>query len=176
MSLDISAYTGIMKLDAILDENGKAINAKSGEAVESNWFTAWLNPEFPGRADDIVDGAVYSYTNGTGFRVGYAGHFWWRNSLAEIADYPEGGLMNFNRVETCYFGGAIAAGSGPFYELINFSDSEGIIGTDVSKKLAADFAKFDKQAASVGGPFYETYLKWTEAFKMASNQGCVRFH
>ena len=68
---------------------------------------------------------------------------------------------------------------GPFCELINFSDAEGIIGASVSAELAKDFAEFQERAASFDWQhphFKELYQQWREAFELASDNGAVRFH
>ncbi|WP_432372359.1 hypothetical protein ACRPHP_16695 [Pantoea allii] len=178
MGLDITAYSDIKKLNATLDDDGEAIDNATGEALQWDgmWFSTWVNPDFPGRADDVEDGAVYSYQDCTGHSIGYGGHYWWRNKLAEIAGYPLTEQVQYGRIETCHFAGATSAESGPFFELINFSDCEGVIGTAISRKLAKDFADFEEKAKSEGGHFYENYQHWKNAFDMASNNGCVRFH
>jgi len=67
----------------------------------------------------------------------------------------------------------------PFVELLNFSDCEGFIGPKTSAKLYLDFLEWDEKAKVSdpfkGGYFYETYKEWTEAFKVASDGGCVIF-
>jgi hypothetical protein len=67
----------------------------------------------------------------------------------------------------------------PFVELLNFSDCEGFIGPKTSAKLYLDFLEWDEKAKVSdpfkGGYFYETYQEWTEAFKVASDGGCVIF-
>ncbi|WP_158782806.1 hypothetical protein [Pantoea sp. BAV 3049] len=178
MGLDISAYSGIKKLDARMNGDGEAIDTKTGVLLPQDgmWFTAWVNPVFPGRAGDIESGAVYSYENCTCFSIGYARHAGWREKLAEISGYPLAEQVHYGRVEKCYLAGALSGECGPFYELINFSDCEGVIGTGVSEKLAKDLAEFKGRAMGVSEGFYDLYLKWKAAFEMASNNGCVRFH
>lgn len=65
----------------------------------------------------------------------------------------------------------------PFYELIDFSDCEGVIGPEVSAKLAKDFADWDEQAKRTLDDYdYEMYSNWHKAFKIASDGGAVIFH
>ena len=67
----------------------------------------------------------------------------------------------------------------PFYELISFSDCEGLIGTEVCKKLYEDFVLFDdkaKETTTQDHYFYKKYLEWKEAFRVASDNGFVSFH
>lgn len=177
MGLDITAYKNIKKSEAQLDDDGYAIDPATGkELADGRWFSTWLNPDFPGRADDIEDGAIYTYEDCTGHDVGYGGHFWWRDELAKMAGYPVADFDVGYRKEKNNFGGACQAASGPFYELINFSDSEGVIGTEVSKKLAIDFIKFEGNSKELSERFATLYQHWKAAFEMASLNGCVRFH
>ena len=43
---------------------------------------------------------------------------------------------------------------GPFWELINFSDCEGVIGPKTSAKLAGDFAAFQEKADAHHGQWF----------------------
>ena len=128
-------------------------------------------------AYDIDEQAVYSYADNMRFRAGsYSGYNAWRNELAKLAGYPEIEYESWGRTEKGFDGGAFKASSGPFLELIKFSDCEGVIGTAVSKKLSKDFADFDQKAAEIGGLFYELYTEWKQAFEMASDGGFVNFN
>jgi hypothetical protein len=85
----------------------------------------------------------------------------------------------------------------PFWELINFADNEGTIGTEISKKLAADFEKmrdtivkeaWEKWPSVDDFPtvrheneqernyFMKKYDQWAKAFAIASDNGAVKFH
>ncbi|EOK9227769.1 hypothetical protein QFV42_RS18670 [Escherichia coli] len=176
MGLDITAYSNIKRLDAHLNDDGEAVNNSNGEQVEEYYFHVWKNPSFPGRADELVDGAIYTYEDCTGHGVGYGGYYWWRNELAEMAGYPVGEYESGHGKEANHFGGVLNSDSGPFYELINFSDCEGFIGTSVATKLLADFKTFHDKAEEIGGLFFEQYKHWQSAMEMASNNGCISFH
>lgn len=66
---------------------------------------------------------------------------------------------------------------GPFWELISFSDCDGIIGPLVSAKLAQDFGDF--QPAADDHPdqhFRDMYARWRTAFETAADTGFVDFH
>ena len=66
----------------------------------------------------------------------------------------------------------------PFVELLHFSDCDGFIGPKTSAKLHSDFLEWDENAKnfdSQNSYFYEKYQEWTEAFKVASDGGCVIF-
>ncbi|WP_275156330.1 hypothetical protein [Citrobacter portucalensis] len=176
MGLDITAYSNIKRLDAHLNEDGEAVYDSNGEGVDEHYFHVWKNPSFPGRADELVDGGVYAYEDCTGHGVGYGGYYWWRNELAGMAGYPIGEYENGFGKEANYFGGVLNSDSGPFFELINFSDSEGFIGTAVATKLLADFKAFHDKAEEIGSCFFEQYKHWQSAMEMASNNGCISFH
>ncbi|HHU0754578.1 TPA: hypothetical protein ACT918_002402 [Enterobacter hormaechei subsp. xiangfangensis] len=176
MGLDITAYSNIKRLDAHLNDDGEAVNNSNGEQVEEYYFHVWKNPSFPGRADELVDGAVYTYEDCTGHGVGYGGYYWWRNELAEMAGYPVGEYEGGHGKEANHFGGVLNSDSCPFYELINFSDCEGFIGTAVATKLLADFKTFHDKAEEIGDRFFEQYKHWQSAMEMASSNGCISFH
>lgn len=176
MGLDITAYSNIKCLDAHLNDDEEAVYNSTGEEVQEHSFHVWKNPSFPGRADELIDGAIYTYEDCTGHGVGYGGHYWWRNELAEMAGYPLGEHEMSHGTETNHFGGALNSEGGPFYELINFSDCEGVIGAAVSTKLLADFKSFHEKAESIGSHFFEQYKHWQSAMEMASNNGCIIFH
>ena len=63
----------------------------------------------------------------------------------------------------------------PFYELIYFSDCEGIIGPEISKKLHQDFVDFHKKIKGQDRMFIEKYKEWETAFRVASDNGLVKF-
>lgn len=127
------------------------------------------------------------------FRAGsYGTYNGWRNTLSEVMcgmsaqdlwEDPEG--SNY-----------------PFYELIHFSDCEGVIAGQVAEKLADDFSNHFYKAIQYAANFHypahpedseedikasqedakeeaETflykYVKWMVAFQMASNSGAVIF-
>jgi len=67
--------------------------------------------------------------------------------------------------------------SGPFYELINFSDCEGTIGTTACVKLRKDFDRLYSTAARVlPKKGIALYRQFWRAFELASDGGAVVFH
>ncbi len=179
MGLDISYYKGIRKIDCLFNESGEAVDPRTREEIDyDTYFKACLNSHFPGRADDIEDRACYAFADADGFRAGgYGGFNVWRNELAKLAGYPEGEYEQYGRMWPSYCVACWNGEAGPFSELINFSDCEGVIGTAVSKKLAADFAKFQAKAdAHPDDWFREKYADWRRAFEAAAEDGCVTFH
>ena len=78
MGLDITAYSNIKRLDAHLNDDGEAAYNSNKEEVEELYFHVWKNPSFPGRADELVDGGVYTYEDCTGHGIGYGWLPGWR--------------------------------------------------------------------------------------------------
>jgi hypothetical protein len=118
----------------------------------------YVNPDFPEQADGVSD-QCYGKTLQSqvhAFRAGsYSGYNWWRDELANMA-----------------------RGSAAFQELIEFSDCEGTIGPRTSRKLAADFARFQERADARKDDstmFTEKYRLWRKAFDIAADGGFVRF-
>jgi hypothetical protein len=67
----------------------------------------------------------------------------------------------------------------PFVELTMFTDTEGVIGSRVAKKLARDFddqnERAEEFAVVVGSRFYDRYKLWHKAFDEAQHDGAVVF-
>jgi len=164
MGLDITAAS---KLELIPDA-----------PVDLDAFHVGSNPdEFADRADGLKPGLYRSHAE-LNFRAGsYSGYNAWREQLAELAGYPK--RMHFSGhkpPEALHAAGAWETTSGPFWELINFSDCEGVIGPKTSVKLAKDFA--DHQAKADAHPdewFRDLYAMWRRAFELASDAGAVDF-
>jgi len=176
MGLDITAHEKLTKVDGVKYIGGEVYNTAL-EVVDDYAFVAHKNGDFPGMADDIEDGCVYNAADGFSFRAGsYGGYNAWRNELARIAGYPKGFYSQFGQDRPTYCASCWAGVQGPFSELINFSDCEGVIGTAVSQKLAADFEAFDAVAQTVSDfDFYRRYQDFRKAFTMAANGGAVQF-
>jgi hypothetical protein len=114
-----------------------------------------------------------------GFRAGsYSGYNWWRNELSLFALDEEASNV---WVEPRSFRGKA------FWELIDFTDCGGRIGTTVAAKLAADFTAHAKRAArhaptiemaenpDAGTYWLETYRDFATALKLAARDGALTF-
>jgi hypothetical protein len=183
MGLDITAYKGIEKVDCVFDEDGQPLNPITREALDygDDYVTqAFINSDYPERAEGVVHKGVYRAKDSMGFRAGsYSGYNGWREDLAKLAGYPATAFTAYGRTTHRHDAGAWAASEGPFWELICFSDCEGVIGPVVSAKLARDFAEWDERAKAYSeGPswFYERFQEWRAAFEMAADSGMVNFH
>jgi hypothetical protein len=185
MGLDITAYSKLTKLDCVYDADGEPIDPATRKPLDWHDYTrVYINPDFPGRADEFEHKACYAYDESHGFRAGsYGGYNDWRERLATLAEYP---AVEYERVPgyepSKQLRRDAAAWQGlcegmPFVELVNFSDCEGTIGTAVSKKLAQDFAEWDERAKAIDDTrFYERYCEWRKAFELAADSGAVHFH
>lgn len=158
MGLDITAHRQMYAVECA--------DPESGEAYEDDVFTVWINPDFPGRANGIPDGRAFKAAESFDFRAGsYGGYSAWRDMLS---------LLALNKPAPAVWA---MPEDGPFVELIHFSDCEGVIGPDVSCKLAADFARYQTIADTHRDAYFrEKYAAWRKAFEMASDNGCVCFH
>lgn len=159
MGLDITAFR---KLTAA--KNGEGLDASGEVDWKAGWSRLYHNSDFPGRADDVPEG-IYRANDSMGFRAGsYSGYNRWREKLAALVGVIPRELWENPK-------------PGPFAELINFSDCDGVIGTAISKKLAADFAEHQANAdAHEDAWFRDGYAMWRKAFEMASDGGAVQFH
>lgn len=173
MGLDISYYEKVEPVEEGegLDEDGD---------IKEGYFQVWANKNFPGREKDLEDKRIYIYEDMNRFRAGsYGGYNQWREQLAELAGYPAVPVDRYGTgdIQHRHDKGAWNAESGPFWELINFSDCDGVIGPVVSKKLAKDFAEYQNKADKHADERFKIlYSKWRTAFESASNNGLVDFH
>lgn len=164
----------------------------------------WLS-SFDRYADGLARG-LYSFETRAHFYAGshrrYAN---WRELLAKLAGYPaaqalpqdfldrRGAQTGLTAAEiNMLYGspptkpsheiGAIAAGSGPFWELLD-AGYDATIGERTSRKLLADFVEFDDAAANVASSdaafagFYDLQPNWLSyrafrnAFAVAADNG-----
>lgn len=155
MGLDITAYRNIKRIG----DYNPDYDWENGE------FTLYPNNDFPGREDGIARG-TYTATDSMDFRAGsYGGYNAWREQLAQLV-----GHKTARDVWGC-------PQPGPFVELINFSDCEGTIGPETSKKLAQDFSDFQHIADAHDDEwFIDRYNLWRKAFEMAADNGAVEFY
>ncbi len=184
MGLDISYYSDL-----------KLVGPKTGEDSDYDYAVRIWNEEcFEYQLGSLKREQIYDATSTSkygSFRAGsYGGYNQWRNELANMVGYNGAdevwcdkefdSFKNFNlrKDKLKSLSGDIVERVKPFYELIKFSDAEGVIGSEVCKKLYKDFVDFDQQAKNhiQDDWFYALYNDWKKAFKMASENGAVSFH
>lgn len=178
MGLDIRAFSKLKRIDAAFDDEGEPIDPVTCESVDYD-LRVYINPDFPGRCN-LADNGIYTAEANFCFCAGsYGWYNRWRDELARIAGYPAKQVDRYGsgRIETRYDQSAFEADGGPFWELIWFSDCEGIIGSEIAKKLHNDFIEFQAKAdASPELGFRERYANWRKAFELAADDGAVEFH
>lgn len=159
MGLDISAFTKLSEYK------------NAPEEYDYEYATDICdNSAFPGVTKPFEGGKIYqSEEKRFVFSAGsYSGYNSWRRQLCKLALGCEPDEV-WNNLEK-YRGK-------PFFELINFSDCEGTIGSEVAKKLAKDFADLQPKVDELEeGYFKELFADWKKAFEMASEAGIVDFH
>lgn len=190
MGLDVSYYSKIKK-------------CQKKESDEDEYYE--VNTEYNNSAHQYQLGSLKGVYNVSENSVSghiecgsYGSYNNWRNELAIMAGYGDANnvwqdrsfspwlpYINLRYLKLKKLKGEEVIGEQysikPFYELIHFSDCEGTIGPEVSKKLYYDFVKFDQKAKSysdekIDDYFYRKYKEWKEAFRIASEGGAVSFH
>ena len=178
MGLDISVYSKIVLIDGDTRE-GEGYDEKYWGKTDfetmyiwDGFFTRddmhhapWTNGLQPGVYR--VDGKAYDFRAGS-----YSGYNHWREKLCMMAHHISPPTIwsdpdKFKDVK--------------FFYLINFSDCEGVIGPEIAKHLAKDFADFQETVDNLPNDeeyewFKSQYAKWRKAFELASDNGCVKFH
>jgi hypothetical protein len=199
MGLDISYHSGVEKVpDSEVPENVKPYNDAyekwERETEDSTLYHISEDTHFYNHLHPLETGwyKVYDVRDEDGYRGrtfrggSYTGYNQWRNDLAESIGWLTGTQ------------GAWESGEDygpPFMELLNFSDSNGVIGSTVSKKLYNDFVDNEENVKKEVDSWYlklhptkeydtsdmkwfnEKYDNFKEAFRVASNSkfGFVHF-
>ena len=176
MGLDITAYERLELKAQDLDDE------KAYDLVDELWdagtqtITLHHSEDYIERSAPLVapsaKGLITVYVcsgEELDFRAGsYGGHNAFREWLCRLASIPE--------PRTQWAAPEKYAGL-PFFELVNFSDCEGVIGADAAAELAKDFAVYQAQANAANDEWFTPlYAKWRRAFEIASKGGCVQFH
>lgn len=125
------------------------------------------HPDFPEQADGIREGWYHGRVKRI-FRAGIFGSYGeWLAQLCRLAHGVEPEVL-WNKPQEWK--------DKPFSGLIMFSDCNGIIGPKTSARLYEDFVAWqDKAQEQDVEDFFDLYLEWMEAFKVASRNGVVEF-
>lgn len=185
MGLDISAVSELRKIE--LPKGMKQYSDEYYEWEREEDISVWTIPEnqhFDEQLSGLDPGPYVSDGDVFSFRAGsYSWYNTWRDILARTFGYESGAQEVWNE----------ASYGDKGYELINFSDADGVIGPIASEKLYNDFVKYEKEVMKNLDSFYfkmvdfeingETYdwfkvkyNDWKEAFRIASDNGAVFFY
>lgn len=179
MGLDIGYYSNV----CLSDKDDENYDDYAAITYNATCFEYQLGSLKINQRYDLTEKSEYD-----SFRAGsYSGYNWWREQLSIMAGYESANeVWENNNLNTRYLKLNEINGEenvfGPFVELINFSDCEGVIGPEISKKLYKDFVDFDEKAKEYKmdkdyeNYFYTKYCEWKEAFRVASDGGLVHFH
>lgn len=162
MGLDITAYSQ-------LKDTGRPFD---WDKDEGNAYIPHNHPDFAERCTEFTPWNSLEYEDELRTCIGaYSYYGAWREKLAKLAGYPPVTGRLFPHSE-----GAWASTEGPFWELIDFTDCDGVLGTTVCQKLAKDFAAYEESARLLGDEdFLYTYLQFKAAVEFASDGGAVVF-
>jgi hypothetical protein len=183
MGLDIHAYRNLKKLNLQLNEDKEAIDPNNPkETYEGDYVVPYNNSHFEDSYFNGLEEVPYSYDEEFSFHAGsYGGYSEFRRIICrflelvpeEVNMWTEEEPKMELKVEGFYWNG----NKGPFSELINFSDCEGTIGSEVSKKLLKDFEEYKSKAEKIQDHFgfLQRYNDWIKALTLASDNGCIIF-
>lgn len=161
MGLDITVYRNLTPApDAEVDEEGNPVEWDSHLLITQSLIDM-QEKAFPGRLQ--LSAGIYHAEETDAFRAGsYGGYSQWRNWLATVAGFADAQA----------FWGTATPGT-PFYELINFSDCEGLLGAQACGRLAVDFAAIQPEGNEWQLALYEA---WKVSCEMAAQSGAIEFH
>ena len=172
MGLDITAYEHFEMMDIDTSQmDDDQIDDLYDEYTH-------VYPSFLDQADGIPEGWAKTWGEQRSFRAGsYFGYNHWRRTLCEMAHGIDPDVLWENEAD--WKGKA-------FFEQINFSDAEGVIGPKTCAKLAQDYRNNREKAMAWAASqevdprwndyFGSLYDTWMEAFELAANTGFVKFH
>lgn len=178
MGLDVSAYRNAVLVEVLPRvEDWEEKYYDLSQPLEWRPDTDYIHNirGFESRRGNLVTGGVYRHTERFDFRAGsYSGYNWWRDQLSRC-------MLGVSAKEAWSYSDNPTWQEKSFFSLIHFSDCEGVIGTEICKRLAKDFA--DNQAAADAYNaeddsewWHEQYSKWRKAFELAADNGYVDFH
>jgi hypothetical protein len=179
MGLDITSYEHVKLVEevhAIEDSEGNYCN-DTPEFGGKNHVTTYNEGSFPHTLGSLIVGKCY-LASGEQFRFragSYSGYSRFREALCLEA---LGVSANTVWAEPEKYVGR------PFYEMINFSDCEGVVGHEVCLKLTRDFqegretvrARLEQTDDHGFGWYADSYDNWQKAYELASVDGMVKFH
>lgn len=165
MGLDVVAYSKLVAVPELKKEQ---------EAYDRGIVWIFVSNDFPEHREGLK--GAYRFGDSMHFRAGsYSGYNHWRQQLAGLTGRIPEDIWKECGCTVPPPGKDFVKGTGPFYELIAFSDCEGIIGPKTSAKLYQDFKQYEARAKAQDPYFYEVYEKFMKGFEMAADGGFMKF-
>jgi hypothetical protein len=171
MGLDITAFSRAVLVGTSNDYDDLIPLVGADEDV----YIAYRNNDFPGREAPYVFGgkdfgAFRIEGERIAFRAGsYSGYGEWRSELCSMANKVGPDYLwntrSLQRTRTM-----------PFYDLIDFADNEGVIGSIAATRLVPAFSTFMAMAELKEAWFFEKYQQWHRACVLAADNGFIYFH
>ena len=165
MGLAIRAYRKMTKIkNVVIDEEDPVLDDGLVVIVRAN-------QDWPERLEGVEGGVYRSLSILDVGKIGsYSSYSSFRNELAKLSFQGRSASDVWAETEMGHLN------EGPFFELINFSDCDGLIGPKISSKLSKDFAEWNDRAYEHFVPYdYERYKQLRLAFEFASDNGVVKF-
>lgn len=170
MGLDLSFYKNM----ALADVGPELLEGSSGDIYERVDFTDYLYlcPTICTMYDNIYPNhniyasGIYDAEHvDSPTSKSYTGYNMWRNKLAVMAGYVSAVDCQKNHSQ------------GPFYELIHFSDCEGLISGPVIDKLHKDFVEYETKAKESEDIYFKKYYQeWLNGLEsIVGRNGLIRF-
>lgn len=133
--------------------------------------TVYRHEQFARSTRGLPDSPYVQSEGKWSFRAGsYSGYSMFREELArKMLDVEVGELWDSRELYQDL----------PFFELLNFSDCEGSIGSEACADLAKDFEDHYERAKEVWAQdehMLRLYETWMKAFQQTANTGMVDFH
>ena len=123
-----------------------------------------------------LEGVVLTSGETNSTHRSYGGHSMFRNALRVIGEWDM--LSGWEGIQS--------QADKPFYELVNFSDCEGVLGPIACANLYEDFVEyadraqsyfaFEAETSEYGDWRWEHYQSWMRSFEITRDTGFVDFH
>lgn len=173
MGVDIYGWSKVrLAENQTFDAYGEPLASEDAQVI-------YINADFPDRLTEWPDKSVVMVDGEEThcYSRAYSGYNRWREDLAKLAGWPLTEYEGYGGMKSkCHAAGAWEATEGPFWELIQFSDCEGMIGTAICQKLAKDFSDWQEKADAIEDEYWrQGYAAMRKAFEIGSDGGLVRF-
>jgi hypothetical protein len=184
MSLDFYAYSNVIFQKNIFYDNKKnMIVDKSGSQHPDFKLckVAFVSDDFYYHSNGITNNSVFKYDQIFHYNFKDSEYYGeWRNTLSKILQYNPSKSKKYKKI--AYTLGAFDYDSGPFLNLICFSDCDGLINSNYCKEIYNDFVKYTKYVSDMPDEqfimdketFIEIYDNIKKCFEIGSTNGLVQ--